>query len=136
MNFTFFAAGGPLPLDHIPENQVQIYKPSSLSLLLNLTHQTYKTREIAPFASRLVGQVLSCPASDTPTHIRWLLNDGVLPLTGIQGCGYDSNGLCEFDTFIAGMKQRIEEVDFVFDCFANYSLSLDNDTITNGQFPQ
>ncbi|KAJ3937446.1 MAG: histidine phosphatase superfamily [Lentinula lateritia] len=118
MNFTFFAAGGPLPLDHIPENQ------------------TYKTREIAPFASRLVGQVLSCPASDTPTHIRWLLNDGVLPLTGIQGCGYDSNGLCEFDTFIAGMKQRIEEVDFVFDCFANYSLSLDNDTITNGQFPQ
>ncbi|KAJ3995787.1 phosphoglycerate mutase-like protein [Lentinula boryana] len=118
MNFSFLAAGGPLPLDHIPENQ------------------TYIVQKISPFASRLVGQVLSCPASDTPTHIRWLLNDGVLPQSGIQGCGYDPNGLCEFNTFVAGMKQRIEEVDFVFDCYANYSLYLDNDTITNGQYPQ
>ncbi|KAJ3765459.1 acid phosphatase [Lentinula raphanica] len=118
MNFTTLAAGGPLPLDHIP------------------TNRTYKVQEISPFASRLVGQVLSCPASDTPTHIRWILNDGVLPQTGINGCGEDPNGLCEINTFIAGMKQRIEEVDFAFDCFGNYTFSLSNDTITNGQFPQ
>ncbi|KAJ4488333.1 phosphoglycerate mutase-like protein [Lentinula aciculospora] len=118
MNFTSLAAGGPLPLDHIPKNH------------------TYKVREISPFASQLVGQVLSCPASDTPTHIRWLLNDGVLPQSGIKGCGDDPDGLCELETFIAGMKQRIKEVDFVFDCFANYTFSLANDTITNGQFPK
>jgi len=118
MNFTSLAAGGPLPTDHIP------------------AFQTYKVREIAPFGSTLVGQVLSCPASDTPTHIRWLLNDAVLPQTGIQGCEFDKDGLCELDTFIAGMQQRIEEVDFDFDCFANYTFSLANDTITTGQFPQ
>ncbi|KAJ3728872.1 histidine phosphatase superfamily [Lentinula raphanica] len=118
MNFTTLAAGGPLPLDHIP------------------TNRTYKVQEISPFASRLIGQVLSCPASDTPTHIRWILNDGVLPQTGINGCEEDPNGLCEINTFIAGMKQRIEEVDFAFDCFGNYTFSLSNDTITNGQFPQ
>ncbi|KAJ3828128.1 phosphoglycerate mutase-like protein [Lentinula raphanica] len=118
MNFTFLAAGGPLPLDHIPDNQ------------------TYKIQDISPFASRFVGQVLSCPASDTPTHIRWILNDAVLPQTGIQGCSDDPNGLCELDTFVAGMKQRIEEVDFVFDCYANYTVTLGNDTITNGQYPQ
>ncbi|KAJ3865937.1 phosphoglycerate mutase-like protein [Lentinula novae-zelandiae] len=118
MNFTSLSAGGPLPLDHIPENR------------------TYKVQEISPFASRLVGQVLSCPASDTPTHIRWVLNDGVLPQNGITGCGDNPDGLCELNTFIAGMKQRIKEVDFDFDCFANYTFSLANDTITNGQFPK
>jgi hypothetical protein len=118
MNFTSLAAGGPLPIDHIPQGQ------------------TYKVREIAPFASTLVGQVLSCPASDTPTHIRWLLNDGVLPQTGIQGCTFDANGLCPIDTFIAGMKQRISEIDFNFDCFGNYTFSLANDTLTTGQFPK
>ncbi|TFK38866.1 phosphoglycerate mutase-like protein [Crucibulum laeve] len=111
MNFTSLAANGPLPIDHIPENQ------------------------ISPFASNLVGQVLECPTgASKATHIRWLLNDAVLPLTGISGCKPHSNGLCELSTFITGMRQRIEEVDFWFDCFGNYTVP-NPDYITNGQFP-
>ena len=78
---------------------------------------------MVPFAANLVGQVLSCPESDEPTHIRFILNDGVVPLTGVRGCRFDANGLCSLDTFIKGMKERIEEIDFAFDCFANYTLS-------------
>ncbi|KDR85316.1 hypothetical protein GALMADRAFT_218408 [Galerina marginata CBS 339.88] len=117
MNFTSLAANGPLPTDHIPKDQ------------------TYFVNQIAPFGSNLVGQVLSCPATSKPTHIRWILNDGVLPLTGIKGCKSNSDGLCDLDAFIAGMKQRIEEVDFNFDCFGNYTVPVP-DNIVNGQFPK
>ncbi|KAJ6550010.1 histidine phosphatase superfamily [Mycena capillaripes] len=120
MNFTSLAANGPLPTDHIPANH------------------SYIVNQIAPFASNLVGQVLSCtpsPASPTSTYMRWILNDGVVPLTGINGCRAHPEGLCPLADFVAGMKQRIEEVDFAFDCLANYTIP-DPDTITNGQFPK
>lgn len=78
--------------------------------------------------------MLSCPASDVSTHIRWVLNDAVLPLTGIEGCKEDKDGLCELDVFIKGLQKRIEEVDFVHDCTANYSVPVP-DNIVDGQYP-
>ncbi|KAJ7203029.1 acid phosphatase [Mycena pura] len=124
MNFTSLAANGPLPLDHIPPKH------------------SYVINNIVPFAANLVGQVLTCPANGIPspassssTYIRWILNDGVMPLTGIKGCPQNSNGLCPVPTFISGMQQRIREVDFAFDCFANYTVP-DPDNITDGQFPK
>ncbi|KAJ7613645.1 histidine phosphatase superfamily [Mycena polygramma] len=117
LNFTTLAANGPLPTDAIPANQ------------------TYFASKITPFAANLVGQVLSCPASEEPTHIRWVLNDAVVPLTGIEGCQADKDGLCPLSTFIAGMKQRISEVDFAFDCFGNYTMP-DPDNIVDGRYPQ
>ncbi|KAJ7436902.1 phosphoglycerate mutase-like protein [Mycena galericulata] len=120
MNFTSLSANGPLPTDHIPANH------------------SYIINYIAPFASNLVGQVVSCPvspASNSTGYIRWILNDAVLPLVGIKGCPTDSNGLCPLPNFISGMQQRIEEVDFAFDCFANYTIPSP-DNIVNGQFPQ
>ncbi|KAJ7122307.1 phosphoglycerate mutase-like protein [Mycena epipterygia] len=120
MNFTSLAANGPLPTDHIPPNH------------------SYIVNNIAPFASNLVGQVLTCPASPaapTSTHIRWILNDAVVPLTGIKGCKTNSDGLCPLAAFIDGMQQRIEEVDFAFDCLANYTIPTP-DNITTGQFPR
>ncbi|KAF9462121.1 histidine phosphatase superfamily [Collybia nuda] len=116
-NFTSLAAGGPLQTDQIPRNQ------------------TYFANRVVPFASNLVGQVLSCPAFDKPEQIRWILNDAVLPLTGIRGCEKNDDGLCGLSTFIAAMEQRIGEVDFDFDCFANYTIP-DPDEITDGQFPR
>ncbi|KZP16862.1 acid phosphatase, partial [Athelia psychrophila] len=116
MNLTSFISEGPLPLTHIPEKQ------------------SYIVSQISPFASRLVGQVLSCPASNESTHIRWILNDAVLPLTGIKGCKEDKNGLCELSTFIKGMKSRVEEVDFDFDCAADYTVPAP-DNIVDGQYP-
>ena len=90
--------------------------------------------QIAPFASRLVGQVLSCPASGKVSHIRFILNDAVLPMTGIKGCKEDKNGLCDLPTFISSMQERIGEVDFAFDCFANYTFP-NPDNIIDGRFP-
>ncbi|KAI0639711.1 phosphoglycerate mutase-like protein [Trametes polyzona] len=118
LNFTTMAANGPLPVDHIPK------------------HQTYTGQHIVPFASNLVGQVLSCPAShrsnDKKSFIRFLLNDGVVPLTGISHCSENKDGLCETENFIKGMQERIAEVDYVYDCFANYTVPWP-DPITDGR---
>jgi hypothetical protein len=59
----------------------------------------------------------------------------VLPLSGIAGCSANSGGLCPLPSFIAGMQQRISEVDFAFDCFANYTIP-DPDEIVTGQYPK
>jgi hypothetical protein len=90
--------------------------------------------KISPFGSNMVGQVLSCPAAAKPTHIRWILNDAVVPLTGIKGCKADADGLCPLETFIAGMQQRVAEVDFTFGCFGNYTVP-NPDLIVDGQLP-
>ncbi|KAH7912604.1 histidine phosphatase superfamily [Hygrophoropsis aurantiaca] len=116
LNFTSLAATGPLPTDHIPPNR------------------SYIVSQIAPFASNLVTQVLSCPAAEEPTHIRFILNDAVMPLTGIKGCTYDPNGLCSLPSFISGMQERIGQIDFDFDCFANYTMPNPDD-ITDGRYP-
>ncbi|KAI0715319.1 phosphoglycerate mutase-like protein [Earliella scabrosa] len=107
LNFTTMAANGPLPVTHIPKKQ------------------TYIGSHITPFATNLVAQVMSCAASTKPhkdSFVRFLLNDGVVPLTGISHCTANKNGLCRMDNFLRGMKERIAEVDFQYDCFANYTV--------------
>lgn len=91
-----------------------------------------------PFAVNLVGQVLSCGGdaeSSKPTHIRWVLNDGVVPLTGIKGCKHSRDGMCEIDAFVHGMKQRIKDVDYEFACRGDYEFP-DPDLIVDGQLPK
>lgn len=81
---------------------------------------------------------MTCPTSNSTSasrdkYIRFVLNDGVVPLTGIAHCATpNKDGLCLFDNFVAGMKQRIEEVNFQYDCFANYSVPYP-DELTNGR---
>ncbi|KIJ68571.1 hypothetical protein HYDPIDRAFT_173254 [Hydnomerulius pinastri MD-312] len=116
LNMTSLAANGPLPTDHIPPNR------------------SYIVSQIAPFASNLVAQVMSCPAAEDPTHIRFILNDAILPLTGIKGCTEDPNGLCSLPSFISGMHERIGQIDFDFDCFGNYTMPNPDD-ITDGRYP-
>ncbi|KAF7292227.1 Acid phosphatase [Mycena indigotica] len=108
MNFTSMARTGPLPSTHIPKDR------------------SYIVNQISPFGANLVGQVLSCPSpaspASSPTHIRWLLNDAVVPLTGIAGCAASTSGLCPLKAFVAGMKQRIREIDFAEGCFGNFTV--------------
>ena len=84
--------------------------------------------------------MLTCPnaqsssSSSSPTHIRWILNDAVVPLTGVKGCAPDENGLCDLPTYINGTMERIAQVDYQHDCFANYSIP-DPDTIIDGRYP-
>ncbi|KAL4069707.1 histidine phosphatase superfamily [Scleroderma yunnanense] len=116
LNFTTLAANGPLPTDHIPPNR------------------SYIVSQMTPFASNLVAQVMSCPASEDPTHIRFILNDGVIPLTGIKRCAEDSDGRCSLSSFISGMQERIGEIDFYFSCYGNYTIP-DPDNIIDGRYP-
>ncbi|KAL4069727.1 histidine phosphatase superfamily [Scleroderma yunnanense] len=116
LNFISFAANGPLPTDHIPANR------------------SYVISQMTPFASNLVGQVLSCPAAEEPTHIRFILSDGVVPLTGIKGCTEDSEGRCPLVSFVSGMQERIGEIDFSFSCYGNYTIP-DPDNIIDGRYP-
>ncbi|KAH9916035.1 histidine phosphatase superfamily [Fomitopsis serialis] len=120
MNFTSMVASGPLPVDHIP---------------LDLS---YNTQHIAPFAAHLVGQVMTCPVTDSPSgsekYIRWLLNDGAVPLTGIKYCEEpNKDGLCLLGNFIKGMQERVAEVDFQYDCFGDVSVPYP-DNLTNGRY--
>lgn len=130
------AANGPLPWDRIPVGQVR-YPNRCLTRVLIGRLQTYHVQDIAAYSSNLVGQVLSCPASETPKekekYIRFLLNDGAVPLTGISHCETpNKDGLCLLDNFVQGMKERIAEIDYAYDCLGDYTIP-NPDTIIDGR---
>lgn len=56
------------------------------------------------------------------SYFRFLLNDGVVPLTGINHCTANKDGLCKLANFVQGLKERVAEIDFKYDCFANYTV--------------
>ncbi|KAH9938972.1 phosphoglycerate mutase-like protein [Epithele typhae] len=134
LNLTTMAAAGPLPVDRVQPNQ------------------TYFGNQVVPFGSNLIAQVMSCPtiasnsttasssssyapaaADSTTQYIRFLLNDGVVPLTGLAHCETpNSDGLCALTNFVQGLAERLAEIDFEFDCFANYSAPVP-DLIVDGR---
>jgi hypothetical protein len=73
------------------------------------------TTRICPFATNLQVQVLSC-ARKSEKQVRLILNDAPVPLTGINDCEEDDEGMCSLGTFIDGMKSLISETDFAGDC--------------------
>ncbi len=50
-------------------------------------------------------------------------NDAVIPIADSHGCPEDPNGLCSLDTVLSVLQDRIAEIDFEYDCFANYTAS-------------
>lgn len=42
-------------------------------------------------------------------------------MNGINGCGEDEEGLCAFDTFVEGVKELVDDVDFAEACDGNAS---------------
>ena len=55
--------------------------------------------------------------SDNDRYVRLILNDAPVPLTGINGCVEDAQGLCALDAFVSSMQTLIGEIDFAHDCF-------------------
>jgi hypothetical protein len=49
--------------------------------------------------------VLSCEG--TGDNIRVVVNDGVVPLTGVAGCAEDKYGRCALDAFVSGQKRCV-----------------------------
>lgn len=62
-------------------------------------------------------------------------NDAVLPLNeSYAGCEANSHGLCSFDNVVQVLQKRIEEIDFNYDCYANYTAKAGEDY--NGRAPR
>ncbi|KAJ3556987.1 hypothetical protein NM688_g1721 [Phlebia brevispora] len=101
LNLTNLAASGPLPADHIPPNR------------------SFKVSHLAPFATNVHFQLLSCGSFPDP-QIRIIVNDGVVPLTSIKGCPIQKDGLCPVSTFVAAMKEMIRDTDWTWGCHGGW----------------
>ncbi|KAJ3742522.1 phosphoglycerate mutase-like protein [Lentinula detonsa] len=130
LNLSTLAANGPLPYDHIPENQ------------------TFKVSQLAPFATNVQFQILDCPSlssSQTQTqtetqNIRILINDAPVPLTGITDCPPSSHGLCPLRTFVEAQKAGLERVSWEWGCEGDYAdvvgVGRDWESVTGDPPPQ
>lgn len=65
--------------------------------------------------------MLACEAIPEP-QIRVIINDGVVPLTGIEGCPAQKDGMCAVDTFVAGQKRSIRETDWSWGCHGDWTV--------------
>ena len=62
-------------------------------------------------------------------------NDAVIPLNeSYPGCPTDPNGLCSFDHVVEVLQKRSAEINYNYDCFANYTASAGVDY--NGRAPR
>ncbi|KAF7296481.1 AB hydrolase-1 domain-containing protein [Mycena chlorophos] len=116
LNLSTLAAQGPLPADHIPEGQ------------------TFKASELAPFATNVHFQLLECTSVPDP-QIRVVVNDGPVPLTGIEGCPTQKDGMCPVDTFVKAQKKIIGETDWAYDCHGDWTIPEGWET-TTGDTPK
>ncbi|KAJ7493301.1 phosphoglycerate mutase-like protein [Mycena galericulata] len=103
LNLSSLAAQGPLPADRIPADR------------------SFKVSQLAPFATNVQFQLLECTSQPGP-QIRIIVNDGVVPLTGIEGCPKQEDGMCPVDTFVAAQKKIIGQTDWVYDCYGDWTI--------------
>ena len=71
--------------------------------------------------SHLYMLVLSCE-SLPDTQIRVIINDGVVPLTGIRGCPEDKDGKCPVPTFVDAQREIIAETDWEWACHGDWEV--------------
>ncbi|KAG1782255.1 histidine phosphatase superfamily [Suillus placidus] len=83
LNLSSFATMGPLPADHIPEQR------------------TFRTAELAPFATNVQFQLLSCSTEHDP-QIRVIL-------TNLKGCRDHPDGMCSIHAFVDAQKENIRK---------------------------
>ncbi|KAI0349614.1 phytase [Trametes cingulata] len=106
LNLSNFASDGPLPADHIPPNRA------------------FKTSHLAPFASNVQFQLLSCTSSPHPL-IRIIINDGVVPLASIRGCPSVADaphGTCPLPAFVAALGEIIQSTDWAWGCLGEWEV--------------
>jgi len=104
LNLSTLAATGPLPYDHIPKKR------------------SFVAHEIAPFATNVQFQLLSC-SSHPGDQIRVIVNDAPVPLSPLKFCPEETKyGLCPVDGFVGSLKEIIQETDFAWGCLGNYTL--------------
>jgi NADH:ubiquinone oxidoreductase subunit B-like Fe-S oxidoreductase len=56
------------------------------------------------------------------TYLCSYRNDAVVPIAdSYPGCKPDPDGLCSFDNVVSVLQKRLNEIDYEYDCFANYT---------------
>ncbi|RDX45602.1 phytase [Lentinus brumalis] len=104
LNLSNFAADGPLPSDHIPKDRA------------------FKASHLAPFATNMQFQLLSCDYTQEP-QIRIILNDGVVPLDSVRGCPADEpHGLCPVPTFVEAIRAIVSKTDWAWACLGDWEV--------------
>ncbi|KAF8684962.1 Phosphoglycerate mutase-like protein [Rhizoctonia solani] len=103
LNLTNFASDGQLPITHI------------------LPNRKFKSSKIAPFATNMQVQLLSCSSHPEP-QIRLIINDGVTPLTTIRGCPEDKDGMCPLKKFVDAQKETIRTSSFDWACYGDWEI--------------
>lgn len=136
LNLSNFAAGGPLPSDHIPDDRsffTSKLAPFGTNLQFQRMHSSHSLAAYPvtdPFCL-----VLSCD-STPETQIRLLVNDGVTPLTGIEGCPDNKDGLCSIDTFVKTQKKIIANADWDWACHGDWEVPAGTEwNTTTGDVP-
>ncbi|KAI1211374.1 phosphoglycerate mutase-like protein [Annulohypoxylon truncatum] len=116
-------------------NLTALFKGPPLSITGNLRENSFVASKLVPFATHFTAQVLECPTYQPTKQIRFLVNDAVIPVAdSYAGCPVDPHGLCSFDHVVSVLKDRIDEIDYDYDCFANYTAAQGVDY--NGRAPK
>jgi hypothetical protein len=116
-------------------NLTGLFQGPPLSPTGNQHRNTFVASKVVAFATHFTVQVLSCPAMQPTKQIRFIVNDAVIPIDqSYPGCEANADGLCSFDTVVEALQKRSAEIDFDYDCFANYTASPGVDY--NGRAPR
>ncbi|KAI0010048.1 histidine phosphatase superfamily [Xylariaceae sp. FL0662B] len=116
-------------------NLTALFDGPPLSISGNRKQNSFVASKVVPFATHFTVQVLECQAYNPTKQLRFILNDAVIPISdSYAGCPDDPNGLCSFDNVVAVLKDRINEIDFDYDCYGNYTASAGNNY--NGRAPK
>ncbi|KAI0169322.1 phosphoglycerate mutase-like protein [Hypoxylon sp. FL1284] len=115
-------------------NLTALFNGPPLNGTANQHDNSFVASKIVPFATHFTAQVLECPAYQPTKQMRFLVNDAVVPVAdSYDGCPADEHGLCAYDTVVATLEDRIGEIDFDYDCFANFTAEAGVDY--NGRAP-
>ena len=107
---------------HSLENTHYANAIKPLNPMMNLGQNSFVASKQVPFATHFTTQVLNCPARNVTQQIRFIVNDAVVPVADSHpGCPVDADGLCPLPTMIKVLQARINEIDFNYDCYANYT---------------
>ena len=120
-------------------NLTALFDGPALNLARNEHTNRFVASKVVAFATHFTVQVLECPAYQPTKQIRFLVNDAVVPVAPEQGgsytgCARDADGLCAFDTVVSVLQKRIGEIDWNYDCLANYTAEAGVDY--NGRAPR
>ncbi|THY15987.1 phosphoglycerate mutase-like protein [Aureobasidium pullulans] len=103
-------------------NLTALFNGPALSPTGNQGTNSFVASKLVPFATHFTTQIMTCPSRNQTKQIRFLVNDAVVPVSDSHpGCPVDKDGLCGFDTMISILQKRVQEINYNYDCFANYT---------------